>query len=333
MALVVKCNNGIVTDEYMNLIGRALEGVGIKVDYTENFSQALKADKNEIIVVARTVESYKLISNGYKKVITWFQGIEPEESYMAHHSKPRYWVLSHMEKVILKKGLFHIFVSDEMVRHYEKKYGLSIDKSKSYIMPCQNTDFHEEAFKPLDKYKRNIFAYTGSLAVWQKFEDTVGAYKKIEEACIPDCELWIYTSEQEEAKKIVEKYGIQHYKIGFVKSDELPMELSQAKYGFIIREDTPVNRVATPTKISTYLSCGLIPIYSDCLAAFSEIAKTMRYAIRYDENYIVNIKKINAEGIKNEDVLLEYQQVYSEYFDSSLHQDRLTSKFTFLKRM
>lgn len=333
MALVVRCNNGIVTDEYLNLIGKSLEESGVQVNYTSDFSEALKLDKDEIVVVARTVEAYKLIKNGYKKVVVWFQGIEPEESYMAHHSKLRYWILSHMERVILKKGLFFIFVSEEMVRHYERKYKQSLDRSVIYIMPCQNTIFHSEAFIPREKYSKNVFAYTGSLAVWQKFEDTVGAYKKIEEAGIPDCELWIYTSEQEEAKKIVEKYGIQHYKIGFVKSDELPMELSQAKYGFIIREDTPVNRVATPTKISTYLSCGLIPIYSDCLAAFSEIAKTMRYAIRYDENYIVNIKKINAEGIKNEDVLLEYQQVYSEYFDSSLHQDKLTSKFTFLKRM
>ena len=326
MALVVKCNNGIVTDEYMNLIGRALEGVGIKVDYTENFSQALKADKNEIIVVARTVESYKLISNGYKKVITWFQGIEPEESYMAHHSKPRYWVLSHMEKVILKNGLFHIFVSDEMVRHYEKKYGLSIDKSKSYIMPCQNTDFHEEAFKPLDKYKRNIFAYTGSLAVWQKFEDTVKAYKEIEDAGIPDSEFWVYTAEQEKAKEVLLEYGVKNYKLDFVESGHLPEALSSAKYGFIIREDTPVNKVATPTKISTYLACGLIPIYSKCLSAFSEIASEMHFVVCHDSEFLEAIRRNSKEKIDNEKVLMEFQRIYRKYFDSSLHQQRLEKK-------
>ena len=134
MALIVKCNNGIVTDEYMKLIGSALHDAGFSTQYTSDFSDALKQPKDEIIVVARTVEAFKLVLKGYKRVIVWFQGIEPEESYMTHKSKIRYVILSSMEKYILKKGLYFIFVSKEMLRHYEEKYKISLNKDNYYIL-------------------------------------------------------------------------------------------------------------------------------------------------------------------------------------------------------
>lgn len=327
MALVVKCNNGIVTDEYLELIGSALQECGYPVDYTNDFSQALKLNKGEIIVVARTVEAFKLITKGYKKVIVWFQGIEPEESYMAHHSKIRYSVLSFMEKVILKGSMFNVFVSNEMLRHYQRKYKLQMPEFSYYVMPCQNTVLHPDAFKPQDKYKKNIFVYTGSMAVWQKFEDTVKAYKEIEESGIPNCEFWVFTSEKEEAKRLLDKYDVNAYKIDFVKNTELPKVLAPAKYGFIIREDTPVNRVATPTKISTYLSCGLLPIYSECLVAFSEIASSMKYVVLHDENFVSKIEKFSKVEISNTDVFAEYQTVFKRCYDSNIHRDNLKKIF------
>ena len=177
MALVVKCNNGIVTDEYLELIGDTFKKLGCTVDYVNGFSNIPPKSKDEIIVVARAIEAFKALMKGHRKIVMWFQGIEPEESYMSHHSKVRFFLLSVMEKMILKRAKFCFFVSEEMVRHYEEKYKLKLDREKIYIMPCQNTDFHPEAFLPREKYQNNYFAYTGSLAIWQKFEDTVIAYK------------------------------------------------------------------------------------------------------------------------------------------------------------
>lgn len=327
MALVVKCNNGIVTDEYLELIGSALSKCEHSVDYTNNFADALKLDKNEIVVVARTVEAFKLITKGYKKVIVWFQGIEPEESYMAHHSKLRYGVLSYMEKVILKKSLFNLFVSTEMVRHYQNKYNLLIPESSYYVMPCQNTELHPEAFESQDKYKKNIFVYTGSMAVWQKFEDTVKVYKEIENSGVKDCEFWVYTGEKNEAERLLKKYDVKKYKIDFVKNTELPRVLADAKYGFIIREDTPVNRVATPTKISTYLSCGLIPIYSACLAGFHDIASSMKFVVCYDEHYKSKVQEFACEDICNKDILAEFSNVFRLYYNNTVHEINLIKKF------
>ncbi|WP_019679567.1 hypothetical protein [Ruminococcus flavefaciens] len=319
MALIVKCNNGIVTDEYLETIGHALEKAGHQVAYTNNIKDALKRSKTEIIVVARSVEAYNLILHGFREIIVWFQGIEPEESYMAHKSKIRYYVLGYMEKQILKKARFKVFVSNAMKHHYEAKYKLNFDSSSMYIMPCQNTLLHTEAFESKDKYSRNIFVYTGSMAVWQKFEDTVKAYKQIEDVGLVDCELWVFTSEKEEAERILEKYMIKKYKIDYVDNNKLPYALANAKYGFIIREDTAVNRVATPTKISTYLSCGLIPIYSKCIVDFDSVASHMKYAIRYDENFQNVIQEMALKKINNDDIYKEYKGVFDTYYNNELH--------------
>ncbi len=323
MALIVKCNNGIVTDKYLELIGKALGSLDQSVVYTNDLSDAFKMDKEEIIVVARIVEAYRLVRRGYKRVIMWFQGIEPEESYMAHHSKVRYWVLNHMEKKVLKYAFFCVFVSNEMIRHYKIKYGFHKEDKHFYIMPCQNTRLHPEAFEEQEKYKKNIFAYIGSMAVWQRFEDTVIAYKKLEESGIEDSEFRVYTAEKEVAKKLLLKHEVKNYHIDYVKNEDLPKELSLVKYGFILREDNAVNRVATPTKISTYLSCGLIPIYSMCLVDFDEMAKKMKYCICAENGIMEKVIEWNKFSIDKESIYNEYKSIFDKYYNEEMHMERL----------
>lgn len=325
MPLVVKCNNGSVTDLYLEIIGKAIEKYG-EVIFTKRIEDALEEEKEQIIVVARTLDAFKLLIRRYKRVIVWFQGVEPEESYMCHNSYLRYIILSLLERFILKKARFCIFVSEEMKYHYERKYHISLSNSGYYCMPCMNTIIHPGAFEYSKKYSNNYFAYVGSLAVWQKFEDTVCAYKCIEDAGIPNCKLLVYTPQEKEAEAILKAYGVRNYDVDYIDNKELPTKLTVAKYGFIIREDTTVNRVATPTKISTYLSCGLIPIYSECIKDFSRIAKNMKYAVQYDTHYVERIKNMSACNIRAADILAEYSKIFSTYYSPEYHINLLKQK-------
>lgn len=323
MVMVVRCNNGVVTDEYLNIIGDTLSTLGQKVVYTKCVNDVFKETKDTIIVVARTVDAYKLIIHGYKRIIMWFQGVEPEESFMAHHSKTRFAILSHMEKTILKKSIFCFFVSKAMMTHYENKYGFKLCQNNYYVMPCLNSKMHPEVFQGKNKYKRNIFAYIGSMAIWQKFEDTVIAYKKVQNLSLTNAELWVFTNEKDKAEDVLKKYGIEKYKIDYVDNKELPEALSEVKYGFIIREDNIVNRVATPTKISTYITCGLIPIYSKCLSDFHSIAQDMEYVVCYDNEFDDKILQLDHMDIDRFSVLKEYEDVYSRYYDIEGHKERI----------
>ena len=328
MPLIVRCDNGIVTDRYLEIIGESLKNRYDNVHYTNNINDALKENRNEVIVVARTIDAFKLVISGFKRVIVWFQGIEPEESFMVHNSKVRYHILTVMERIILKKAVFFIFVSQEMKKHYEAKYRIRIKSSKCYCMPCLNTNIRQETFRDEEKYRNNYFAYVGSMAVWQKFDEIVKAFKKVEEAQIPNSKLFVYTAEKEKAISILVQHNVINFEIGFVKNEELPKVLKKIKYGFIIREDTVVNRVATPTKISTYMSCGLIPVFSTCLRDFATVAINLRYVVPYDENFISKLEEFNAIDMKQ--IYEEYKDVFDTYYNSDLHRSKLSRKWRVL---
>ena len=320
MVIVIRCNNGIVTDKYLDLIGNSLKNDKYgDVKYVSCYKDVLKYQKNSIVVAARIMDAVPLLLRGYNNMIMWFQGIEPEESYMSHHSKFRMQILSKLEKYVLKKSIFKFFVSKEMLLHYEKKYNLRIEDGTYYCMPCLNTTIHPMSFKTEKKYENNYFAYVGSMAVWQKFEETVKLYKEIEQLGMSNTKLFVFTGDKAKAVEILEKNDVKDYSIDFVSNEELPKALESMKYGFIVREDTAVNRVATPTKISTYLSCGLIPIYSECLKDFGRIAQSMNYVICCDKSMKKKLLDFNDAVINPNSIFNEYNNIFDTYYSEKEH--------------
>ena len=326
MILVVRCNNGSVTDKYLDIIAESLnKSLNEPVYEINNVKNVKKFKKNDFLVVARLVDAFYLIVMGYKNIIMWFQGVEPEESYMKHKSIIRLKILNKMEKIALKKCKFCFFVSKAMLDHYKKKY--NYNKTNYYCMPCLNTDIHKSSFFKEGKYENNHFAYVGSMETWQKFEETARCYKKIEDTGIKNCKFFVFTGDKDKACEILKKVGVDNYKIDFLKGDELTNALSSIKYGFIIREDSVVNNVSTPTKISTYLSCGMIPIFSECIYDFNEISQKMKYVVKYDSNFLNKIAQFNDMKISANDIYSEYENVFNTYYNINKHKNNITRQF------
>lgn len=328
MIVVVKCNNGLVTNKYLDIISCALgQAKNEKIEFIDNISKTKQYNKKtDYFVVARTVDAFKLCVRKYKHVFMWFQGVEPEESYLNHHNRLRYFILSRMEKFILNKSEFCFFVSKSMANHYKEKYNYK--KNNYYCMPCMNTSIHRDAFLSKEKYANNKFAYVGSLAKWQKFDETVLFYKKIEDLNLPNSELLVFTSEKEKAESIIMASNIKKYHIDFVDNDKLGEALSDVKYGLILRDDNIVNRVSTPTKISSYISCGLIPIYNNCIEDFSNIAKKMKFAICEDDDYEKILLNFANNKINNLDVFDEFNQIFCTYYNEEFHKKNIIKKIT-----
>jgi len=297
---IVRCDNSTVTDYYLEIIKKACQHVNSNenVTITAKASDTLQAKKKK------------------EKVIYWVQGIGPEESFMRHHSYLRLFLLSLREIKALRKADFIFFVSEYMKKHYEHKYHLSFGDRKYYIMPCFNTEIHTASFYVPEKYKNNTFAYIGSMSPWQSIDSIMATYKKIEDSSLPNCSLEIYTTEQDEAKAKLEEFRIKNYYIGYCPNESLGEVLGHVKYGFIIRDDNEVNRVSTPTKISTYLSHGLIPIFSKCLNSFYCYSKNMRFVVEENE---INKKLNEFREISADEVFEEYKEVFSSYYSEEYH--------------
>lgn len=321
-----RTENETVTSHNFDIIYNASIATGCKVvDFATMDQCKSQGKRNDIFVVTTCKDAIILYLSGRKKLFFWVQGIVPEESYMRHHNRIRYWLLSFVEKLSLKYSSCTACVSKAMIEHFEKKYKLNL-REKSYIFPCFNATIEEAAFMDKDKYTNNVFTYAGGLAEWQCFNETLDIYKKLEDLNIKGTKLQILTKNKELAEKEIWKRGIKNYEIGFYPKEELPKVMGKSKFGFVIRKPDPVNEVSTPTKISTYLSCGLIPIYGECIKSFKEQSRDMKYVVEWAEdkdsfNKVVSLMK---DEINNNDVFLEFGKIFDRYFSDSLHKESIT---------
>ncbi len=326
MAVIVKYGNGTVTDTYLGLIGNALTELGEEVTYVDSWRKVLTCPKDELIVDSLSREAFQLILRGYRHIILWFQGLDPEENWLVMHSRLKLAALNLMERIVVRNVNFTLYVSEAMKKYITVKYGIKENDDRCYCMPCMNTELHPESFFAPGKYREPSFAYVGSLTVWQSFEETAALYAAIEKAFDFRTRFLVFTGEREKAEQIIRAAGIRNYAIDFVPNEKLPEALAPVKYGFILRKDNPVNRVSTPTKISTYLSCGVIPVYSRCLEDFDTAARQMHYTVPDGGDLIKRLKETEAQPIGPDDVLAEYRRIFNTYYDPKLHLEKLKAK-------
>ena len=141
------------------------------------------------------------------------------------------------------------------------------------------------------------------------------------------------TFNAKEAEEIINQHNIKNYSVACVPKEQVKKELEGVTYGFIIRHDIDVNRVATPTKISSYLSAGVIPIYSTCLDDFSRVSKNMKCAIGLQDSTDVSLLLAYIE--KTPDVTTirqEISELFNKYYSADLHTNCIINKMRGLLR-
>ena len=312
-----------VTETYMKTIAEATRMAGFSVANAKD----VRPRRGDYLVTNEVLVTLRYMLRGYKRHVVWIQGIVPEESYMRRHSRLRRTVLSCIERYVLRRAKFLLFVSPEMRTHYEKKYGSSLVE-KSFIMPC----FSETAISPsafgAEKEPRT-FAYVGSLSAWQCFEETAAFYAAYERASGENAKFYVFTGEAERAHQILESVGARHYAISYREGEALDEALARVQYGFVLRHDDEVNRVATPVKLSVYAANGLIPLYSPVLSDFA------RHANRLDYGIAVPAGAPTAELLERlthpYDAMAVRQKceaLFREYYNTELYREKMAAHFT-----
>ena len=312
--LLFKNDQNDATSYYISIIISALEisGKNYKVIHSTN-----EIEKDDIVITIQAKAFfYVWLKNRKQRIINWFQGIAPEETLLDGKGLYKYlralgWTF--FEYLALKKAYKIFFVSNSMFLHYKNKYGYN--KNNHYIMPCFNQELNETAFNNT-KYNSPSFVYAGSLSKWQCFDQTLEIFKTIQNT-MPNSTLAVLTNEIEKAKTLIDKYKIKNTDIKYIPYQLLNKELAKYKYGFLIRENIPINKVATPTKMNSYMANGIIPIFSDIIGDFKEEFKEFKYLIRYENNsntYIQQIVNIENQNNIGNHIYSEYKQLFKNYF-------------------
>ena len=321
----IKEDKAAVQDFYADVIGKGLEKAGYSLYKTITINEIGKIEKDSIIISISHYLTLRLRLKGFKNIIYWIQGTSPDESFMRNHSYIRKFFISCVEYFALSKAKFVFMVSESMLNHFKKKYHKDYSY-KTYIMPCYNSEVQRELFFTPGKYDDNTFCYVGGLSVWQCFPETVGLYKQIEDR-VPNAKLKVFTGDQDKAKSILKEKGVKNYEVKYVKPDQLVSELASCKYGFIVRAESPVNYVATPTKLSNYMAAGLIPIVYNSVGFFEEILGKAENAVVLngsdDLNKIINITE---RSISAEDVYEEFSTLFSQFYNTDAHIKQIAEK-------
>ena len=172
------------------------------------------------------------------------------------------------------------------------------------------------------KYEHNVFCYAGGVQTYQGFDAILKTYKEIESR-YKDTFLRIYTLNQEKARQMIESEGIENYSLDSVPQEKVPEKLSECKYGFIIRDNNMVNQVATPTKLWDYLGNGVIPIFTDTIWTYADIAEQYEHLYCFGDSNKKTIldaalsAKVDANKLEK-----EYKSVMDEYFNPEKKQGR-----------
>lgn len=310
---------------YVNIIKKAIAKGDNQCSETIG---KLAIERDDNVITIGSLDALYTYNHKYRNLINWYQGIGPEQlRFFSNENRIYVWakvVLYYIcEKLALRKCRLNIFVSKSMLNHYKNKYGYAGDNY--FIMPCFNEYLQKNSFYD-EKYKRPTFVYTGSTDGWQCIPETLCLFKRIKER-LPDATLTIYSKDKENVARMLKECGVEA-EIKYVEYTQLSDEIKKFKYGFLIRQNNPVNDVATPTKMCSYMANGLIPIYSDVIGDFKEIFHGMKYTIPLTDKFegVEKIYEIEKTNINSSDVFDEFSKIFSTYYSEEKYINSLHKK-------
>ncbi|WP_196601126.1 hypothetical protein [Pectinatus frisingensis] len=253
----------------------------------------------------------------HKNIITDVHGILPEE--IKYYSTRNYIdkscrviVYTFIEWIILRYSRYVVVVSKVMKTHFNKKY-----KVRSNLIVIPIFDLMEPLQNMLKKDK-NVYIYAGGVHKWQNIDKMLSVIKLLL-VKKPGTKVTILTNRIQyfREKMMQKKIPMEYIELDCVKKEDLINYYECAMFGFVLRDDNPVNRVACPTKLVEYMNYGVIPIVSNPF-----LGDFFDYGYRYVEienilntnniNFttIINrnwevIKMLNDEALKNMDFLVK----------------------------
>ena len=258
---------------YVNLSTGHLEGIhdGLRKKTHNSYEICLNPDsKNHLKLLEKSVfpsakliyiqtlhhAAYVQLILGETRFIVDIHGVVPEEESMLGNADNSIYFET-VEADILKRALLNVVVSNNMRNHFAGKY--SDLKSDSFLTL---------AIKPndvsiIDKPKSNLgqdlpvkVVYLGGTQVWQNVSEMF----ELAELTNKFSSFSLYSADLESLRKHAKQFPDTNVVIGFTSREELRGIYEENDFGLIIRNESIVNKVASPTKLFEYLANGVIPV-------------------------------------------------------------------------
>jgi glycosyltransferase involved in cell wall biosynthesis len=231
-----------------------------------------------------------------------------------------------MERQVVERADAILCVSDAFKEFLQTRYDVKnlmiiptyVDTSRFSFSPSLRQLYREK----LRIADRTVLTYSGGVAPWQRIEDTINLFIKLEENAV-DLFMLFLTQEPARLKKMVGgKIHPNDFTILQVPHREVPGYLSAADVGVLLREDRLTNHVAAPIKFSEYMCCGLPCILSKNIGDTAQVIREGRAGIVLDsEREVPTVSEIRSLlALNREEISKRMHQKYSSkiYFENIL---------------
>lgn len=319
------------TNYYVDMVKECVAERGYEFFVTHKLAEIKSPDL--IFTITGRYFLYSKLRFPFTKTIYWAQGVGVEEVKMrgiaSIKSRIKLALVYVAERAAILKSDFLFLVSDRMKEYYAAKYGYKYDEKRCQVMPCFNLQL-SDSFDAA-QYEAPTFVYAGSADVWQCVDNMLAVYSLVERK-INDARLVILSSNKDIFEKAINEHSIKNYEIKYIPYQLLNEELHKYKYGFLLREDHIVNNVATPTKMNSYLSNYLIPIYSDAVDDFAKNINIGEFTLMarcpLNENDICNmICEFEKAEHDFSNLQREVEKIFAEHYNRERYVRMISSKF------
>ena len=317
------------TSYYVNLVMHQLEKYGYEFSVVHSLRMVSRPDL--ILTITGKYFFKAKCRFPFCKTVFWAQGVSAAEAKMSIRNLVtlfRYLSRAITEPFAISRSDVLFCVSEKMVEYYQATYHFQ-NVSKCIIMPCYNLNL-SNSFNE-SQYESPSFVYAGGCDVWQGVDFMLDVFAKLEKL-LKGSKLTVLTSQQEAFDGKIKERGIVNYKVRYVPLTELQNELHKHKYGFIIREDNIVNNVATPTKMNSYLSNFIIPIYSNAVDSFIRHINLEPFRLMISCPLSVDdaVDQILAFENRHRDFSRYYKvvkDVFDSYYNDTVYQQKMDGVF------
>ena len=207
-------------------------------------------------------------------VVSDFHGAVPEEAMEEHQlpvSDPRIVELFAQELDVLQRSDRLVFVSRAMERHYSQRLsqmcsdGGERDLSLEPVIPCAVDLSCKAEVEQRDRLRREhglenriVFCYAGSAESYQLPDVMTRAFAGVLQQ-LPNAFFMVLSHHEQQFRSAFEESGVPTGKFsvrGTNRQGVLEV-LPMGDVGFMLREQSVVNLVASPTKLGEYCHCGV----------------------------------------------------------------------------
>lgn len=195
------------------------------------------------------------------KMLVDIHGVVPEEELMLG-SPERSEKFGQIEAAVFKQLKHAFVVTNTMKKHFSLKYPDA--RADLYHLPVYDFDAAEntkdnlpDIFALRRQKQKDMAIYAGGAQVWQCVDEMLSLMEDNHE--IND--YVIYSHDEALFSSLVSKHGLPATVFqGYSDKEKLKTAYKQSNFGFVLRKESTVNRVASPTKICDYCAAAVIPI-------------------------------------------------------------------------